>query len=83
MAWGDAGDFRVGRIEFFYALKDDDDCVAMVSEFNLLRRSGHDADYSCAAAHLVPIFIDTIVDTLVWSSSGYKVTVLLPYRLRR
>ena len=84
VAWDDgARGFRVGRIMFFYALKDDDDCVAMISEFHLLRRSGHDADYSCAEAQLVPIFVDTIVDTLVWSSSGDIVTVLLPYRLRR
>ena len=82
IAWKENGSFGVGRIQFFYALKDDEDCVAMVSEFTLLRRSSHDADYHCAEAPVVPIFIDTIVDTLLWGQCGDIVTVLIPYRLR-
>ena len=82
VAWNESGSFRVGRIRFFYALKDDEDCIAIVSEFTFLNRSSHDATYNCAEAPIVPVFIDTIVDTLVWNESGEIVTVLLPYRLR-
>ena len=66
---------------FFFSAKDDQDTVCVVSEYNFLRRTSHDAEYSRAAPTTVFVFLDMIVDTLIHSDCGDIVRVVVPYRV--
>ena len=82
IAWMDGGSMRVGQIMMFFAMKGDPETVAVVSEFGFLRRTSHDAEYSRTSTATTYVFLDTILDVLVYSDCGDTVRVLLSFHTR-
>ena len=74
---------QVGGIHCFVKAVDDQDALVLLTPFTVCEDRARYSDWRCADDHGgTLVFLDTIIETLVFSRDGDRVTVLKPLSMR-
>jgi hypothetical protein len=74
---------QVGEIHCFVKAADDQDALVLLTPFTVCEDRARYSDWRCADDHGgTLVFLDTIIETLVFSRDGDRVTVLKPLSMR-
>ena len=78
----EGGELEIGRLLLLVQFGGEDECMAVLHKFVLAERHGTYVVCRTAAAVQILIFINEILETLIWTEDGGSLTALLPYPLQ-